>query len=125
MNNFHTEFNFTNHGLSRSKNRSITKNDIDTIIKYGSVIYRQNIRFHFLKSSDIPGGLTLNKRISSIVVLTSWEGDIITSYYNERPQKHIEKKSKRYSDVKKRKRFKSAMSSEDTTLYQYGHINLA
>lgn len=125
MNDIQTQVRFTQHAFNNSQQRFISEDDIAIILKYGSVVYRQNVKFHFIKECQLPGGLTLNKRITSIVVLTSWDGAVITCYYNNRPRKHLAKKNKRYSEVKKYKYYQSGMSMDEIVMYQHGHILLS
>lgn len=117
--------NLTNHALTQSKKRKISKVDIKTILDHGSYIHKQNRKFYFITSSDVPEGITLNSRISSIVVLTSLQGDIITCYYNKRPKKHISLKQKRYSSNKQNKIFLKGFNEDQLELYQKGILNVA
>lgn len=117
--------NLTNHALTQSKKRKISKTDIKTILDHGSFIHKQNRKFYFITSNDVPEGITLNSRISSIVVLTSLQGDIITCYYNKRPKKHISLKQKRFSKYKQNKTFLKGFSENQVELYQRGLLNVA
>ena len=89
----------------QSNKRLISTSDIETILMYGSIIHKQNSKFHFIRSSRIPGGMKLNNMLSSIVVITSNDGTVITCYYNDRPKKHISKKNKRFSSKKKNQKY--------------------
>lgn len=117
--------NLTNHACTQSKKRNITNTDIKTILDHGSYIHKQNRKFYFITSNDVPEGITLNSRISSIVVLTTLQGDIITCYYNKRPKKHISLKQKRFSKYKQNKTFLKGFSENQVELYQRGLLNVA
>ena len=117
--------NLTNHALTQSKKRKISKTDIKTILDHVSFIHKQNRKFYFITSNDVPEGITLNSRISSIVVLTSLLGDIITCYYNKRPKKHISLKQKRFSKYKQNKTFLKRFNEDQVELYQRGLLNVA
>ena len=112
--------NLTNHACTQSKKRNISKTDIKTILDHGSFIHKQNRKFYFITSNNVPEGIILNSRISSIVVLTSLQGDIITCYYNKRPKKHISLKQKRFSKYKQNKTFLKVFSED-----QRGILNVA
>ncbi len=117
--------NLTNHACTQSKKRNISKTDIKTILDHGSFIPKQNRKFYFITSNDVPEGITLNSRISSIVVLTSLQGDIITCYYNKRPKKPISIKQKRFIKHKQNKTFLKGFSENQVELYQRGLLNVA
>jgi len=117
--------NLTNHALTQSKKRKISKTDIKTILDHGSFIHKQNIKFYFITSNDVPEGITLNSRISSIVVLTSLLGDIITCYYNKRPKKHISLKQKRFSKYKQNKTFHKGLNEFQMELFNRGALRVA
>tara|TARA_B110000977_G_C10719382_1_gene354572 strand:+ start:119 stop:481 length:363 start_codon:yes stop_codon:yes gene_type:complete len=112
--------NLTNHASTQSNKRNITNTDIKIIIDHGSFIHKQNRKFYFITSNNVPEGIILNSRISSIVVLTSLQGDIITCYYNKRPKKHISLKQKRFSKYKQNKTFLKVFSED-----QRGILNVA
>ena len=109
----------TNHAVTKSNKRFISEIDIEVIIEYGSVIHKQNSKFHFIRSNKIPGGMELNTRLSSIVVITAFDDAVITCYYNDRPKKHISKKNKRYSHTKKRNRSAKGLSTDELSLLRY------
>ena len=117
--------NLTNHAITQSKKRKISKIDIKTILDHGSYIHKQNRKFYFITSSDVPEGITLNSRISSIVVLTSLLGDIITCYYNKRPKKHISLKQKRFSKYKQNKTFHKGLNEFQMELFNRGALRVA
>jgi hypothetical protein len=112
----------TNHALTQSNKRRITNTDIKTILDYGSYIHKQNRKFYFITLNDVPEGIKLNSKISSIVVLTSLQGDIITCYYNKRPKKHISKKQKRFNKTKYLKTFHRGLNEYEMELHKKGKL---
>ena len=125
MENLTQNFEMTNHAIDRTIMRNISIKDIETILMYGSTIHRQSNKFHYIREKDVPNHVGLNSRITNIVVLTALDGTVITCYYNDRPQKHISKKHKRYSKTKKNKSFQNGFSRNEIAKYLYGKINLA
>ena len=125
MNDLQLIPNLANHAITQSNKRNISNLDIKTILDHGSVIHKQNRKFYFITSSDVPAGVKLNNRISSIVVLTSLYGDVITCYYNKRPKKHIAIKQKRHSKNKQAKRFQKGLNEHQIEMYQRGLLNVA
>ena len=122
---FTGEIKFSNHAINKKGERFISTKDIQTILIYGSTKYRQNTKFHYIREKNVPNIEGLNTTITSIVVLTSPDDTVITCYYNDRPQKHISKKNKRYSNAKKKKLYNNGLLGVDVNRYLHGEVNLS
>jgi hypothetical protein len=118
-----SDIRISNHALNSCRKREISSADIKCILKYGETIYKQGRTFHYIKKSDIPNISGLNSRLNDIVVIKSLGGNIITCYYNSRPQFHISKKKKRYSYLLEQNLFDDGFSIEEIELYSRGKIN--
>ncbi len=125
MNDFKLQPKFTEHATKRSIQRKISYLDISTILTYGTFIHRQNRKFYYLVSKAIPEGVELNDRITSIIVITSLDNEVITCYFNKRPRKHISKKQKRYSGIYKNKKYSNAVPVDQIQLYRQGLLKVA
>ena len=115
----------TKHALTQSEKRKISITVIKIILDHGSFIHKQNRKFHFITFNNVPKGITLNNRISSIIVITSLYGDIITCYYNKRPKKHISQKEKRFNKTRYLKTFQKGINEFEMELYKRGALLVA
>lgn len=87
----------TQHAQKRCAQRGIDPANLIYAIKYGKCIRRQGYQFFFLRSRDIPSGISPHKRgrIKNLVVITrtSLPDVVITAYRNPDALKYIKRKT--------------------------------
>jgi hypothetical protein len=81
---------FSKHAKARSSQRGVKLNDIDYALLCGEKIYKQGLVFHVVQNKF----LEKNSTAKNLVVITSYDGAIITAYKNPRAIKDIKKKHK-------------------------------
>lgn len=88
---------FSNHAAKRVSQRGIEPAVVAEIIKYGTRIHKQGFVFHFLPKADIQLYYHKDdrKRFESVIVLTSQDGCVVTTYRNPDAVGEIKRKSKR------------------------------
>lgn len=94
------EFAMTDHFLHRSCQRNISESMIQIVIEYGSAYFKQGLIFYLLGSNNLPKQVLAQDRKryrNLVVVVSSDDASIITTYRSKNPFKHIKKKSKMLS----------------------------
>lgn len=88
---------FSNHAAKRVSQRGIESAVVAEIIKYGTRIHKQGFVFHFMPKADIQMYYHKDdrKRFESVIVLTSQDGCVVTTYRNPDAVGEIKRKSKR------------------------------
>jgi hypothetical protein len=88
---------FSNHAAKRVSQRGIEPAVVAEIIKYGTRIHKQGFVFHFMPKADIQMYYHKDdrKRFESVIVLTSQDGCVVTTYRNPDAVSEIKRKSKR------------------------------
>jgi hypothetical protein len=71
---------FTNHAEKRSKNRSISKNEIEICINYGHRVHKTGAIF-FIISKKIIKEYNLPEKLNGLCVITK-DNYVITAYKN-------------------------------------------
>lgn len=87
----------SNHAAKRVSQRGIEPAVIAEIVQYGTRIYKQGFVFHFMPKADIQLYYHKDdrKRFESVIVLTSQDGCVVTTYRNPDAVGEIKRKSKR------------------------------
>ncbi len=91
------EARLTEHGRKRACQRRLSQLQIAYVLRYGRVLWRTGVRFHFLAAKDLPWQHRHLPAITRLIGLTVvvGRGDlIITSYKNSAALGKIKKKSK-------------------------------
>lgn len=86
------------HSNERINQRCISREAIEIAMIYGEEFFKQGLIFHVVGETNVPELVDpqLKKKCKNLVVVVAGDsGEIITSYRNKNPFRHIKKKSKR------------------------------
>lgn len=90
---------YTDHAKTRVAQRGITTDQIRVAIDYGKLVYRQGLRFYFLRGKDVPPWVDPHTmgRIKHLMVVTAGDspGTIITAYKNGKGLRRVKRKTQR------------------------------
>ncbi|BDD02181.1 DUF4258 domain-containing protein [Persicobacter psychrovividus] len=88
----------TEHAKRRCQQRNIKITDLQAVVTYGNIKHRQGLRFYTVSRRDLPENINnkqADKLCRLVVVLDLVQAVVITTYFNDRPAKHVRKKGKR------------------------------
>lgn len=90
---------FTDHAKTRIAQRGITPDQIQVAIDYGKLVYRQGLRFYFLRGKDVPPWVDPHTmgRIKHLMVVTAADTPttVVTAYKNGRGLHRVKRKPQR------------------------------
>ena len=87
----------TTHAQNRCQQRAISTWDVDQVLNFGNVIYKQGMRFMFIPKKNIRTFYQPARQSSleDLMILVGPDDAIITAYRNNDAVKNVKHKSKR------------------------------
>lgn len=83
------------HSTTRASQRGITDKAINLLLKYGSVIRKQGLLFHYITKQELKYiAPKYRNKLKNLVAIMAKDRTIITCYKNENAIKKIKRKSK-------------------------------
>jgi hypothetical protein len=112
----------TNHAVQRFQQRSISEWAIGQLVQFGDCIYKQGMRFYYMRIREIERFYTPEegKELKDLVVLMTNDMIIITAYRNPNGVHAIKRKGKRLAKVPK-----YWIHNKYTTEFFQGHQKIA
>ncbi|WP_100629765.1 DUF4258 domain-containing protein [Algoriphagus formosus] len=92
-----TSMTYSRHSKIRLQQRGIHQEEIQAVLRYGRVIHRQGMKFHYLpKSKSKSLGIQDPGQLSKLMVVTvNGTPLVVTCYKHESAIHRVKKKSKR------------------------------
>ena len=90
------EIQYSQHGMLRMHQRGIALSTVELVIRYGKVIHKQGLTFHYIpRAVQKSLSKTEQEAVNNLVVITGSEGSCLVSCYkNEKALIRIRKKTK-------------------------------